>query len=150
MGEPSKEATWILVDVSRSMASDIADVKGAVLDMLSTKIFHHKQDVVGILLLGTEKSENALNAEMGDGQYEHITTLRNMAKVDFDALRTVHDELEADSFAQPTSSTASRSASTCCSASCGSSSSRSGCSSSRAPRRRATPTTTTSASSRRR
>ena len=97
MGEPSKEATWILVDVSRSMASDIADVKGAVLDMLSTKIFHHKQDVVGILLLGTEKSENALNAEMGDGQYEHITTLRNMAKVDFDALRTVHDELEADS-----------------------------------------------------
>ena len=64
MGEPSKEATWILVDVSRSMASDIADVKGAVLDMLSTKIFHHKQDVVGILLLGTEKSENALNAEI--------------------------------------------------------------------------------------
>ena len=49
MGEPSKEATWILVDVSRSMASDIADVKGAVLDMLSTKIFHHKQEMAPTL-----------------------------------------------------------------------------------------------------
>ena len=85
----------ILVDVSRSMASDIADVKGAVLDMLDQDL--PPQAGRGRHPAARDREERERAERRAATQYEHITTLRNMAKVDFDALRTVHDELEADS-----------------------------------------------------
>ena len=74
MGEPSKEATWILVDVSRSMASDIADVTGAVLDIQKRANEGSSTQLVTIKgnALQVRKASAALEGQIGRLEPEEL------------------------------------------------------------------------------
>lgn len=58
MSEPAKEALFILVDVSESMRPHLEDVKSAIQMVINQKILFHKQDVVGVGVLGSVATNN--------------------------------------------------------------------------------------------
>ena len=95
MSEPTKEATYLLLDVAESMRPHLADAKAALKAQLTNKVLFSKQDVVGLALLGTEDTENAVNEEMGDGQYENISVKYTVAKATFKAVSAL-DEAECE------------------------------------------------------
>ena len=64
--DASKDATFYLLDVS--MKASLGLAKEVLRHQLSNKVLFHRQDVVGLALLGTEDTNNPLNEEMGDGQ----------------------------------------------------------------------------------
>ncbi|OQS04042.1 hypothetical protein THRCLA_03685 [Thraustotheca clavata] len=82
----SKEAMMIVLDASASMREPLAEItrkvavgsrfdaaKTAVQSILSQKMLFRKHDEVGIVMYGTEDTENPLN-EQG-GEYEHVKVL---------------------------------------------------------------------------
>lgn len=87
----SKEATFLLLDVADSMRPHLADAKVALRAQLTNKVLFSKQDVVGLALLGTQETENAVNEEMGDGQYENISVKHPVCKATFKAVSALDD-----------------------------------------------------------
>lgn len=91
MAEPTKEATYLLLDVADSMRPHLADAKMALKAQLTNKVLFSRQDVVGLALLGTQETENAVNEEMGDGQYENISVKYPVSKATFQAVSALED-----------------------------------------------------------
>lgn len=85
----SKEAVVIVLDIGRTMSqvrNNTAPLEGAakaVNLLVQQKLLFGKNDEVGVVLLGTRETENAL---MEDG-YSNITVLRDIAPPDLDLLR---------------------------------------------------------------
>ena len=48
-----------------------------------------------MVLIGTKKTDNNLNSTLGKGQYENVTELRALEKVNIDSLRSI-DEIELE------------------------------------------------------
>jgi hypothetical protein len=44
-----------------------------------------------MVLIGTKKTDNNLNSTLGKGQYENVTELRTLEKVNIDSLRSIDD-----------------------------------------------------------
>ncbi len=78
-----KECLYVVLDVSESMRPHLAQAVEALNMMLNAKILFQPRDVVGIGLHGTAETRNAMNAEVEDGQYEHIVHHHNVAPVSF-------------------------------------------------------------------
>ncbi|CAN6460269.1 unnamed protein product [Victoria cruziana] len=80
----NKEALLLLLDVSPSMHSMLADVGKICLLLVQKKLIYNKNDEVGVVIFGTEDTCNELEKEVGG--YEHVVVLRTLKVVDEDAL----------------------------------------------------------------
>ena len=89
----TKESLCIVIDNTASMRSDRDGVCHAVREMVLQKIFHSKQDVVGLVLHGTEGTSHGVaeDDETVDGQYPHITEVHKMAPVSCRTLAAIND-----------------------------------------------------------
>ena len=56
----SKECVVVVLDVAETMRPHLLDAKEVLSALLTSKILFNKQDVVGIVLLGTEDTGGAL------------------------------------------------------------------------------------------
>ena len=83
----SKEALFIALDVSDSMRPHLDDVTGAVQRMLCDRIFHSKQDAVGLLKAGAEATDNEVALQMGG--YDHIAVVGSMGPVGMKRIENV-------------------------------------------------------------
>ena len=86
MVEPNKEACFLLLDVNETMEAHLADAKLALKSTVISKILFNKQDVLGIGLVGTDGTDNMVADEMGEGQYEHVSVVKKVAKASFSSL----------------------------------------------------------------
>ena len=86
MAEPGKEACFMLLDVNETMEAHLADAKLALKSQVTSKILFNKQDVLGIGLVGTDGTDNMVADEMGEGQYEHVSVVKKVAKATFSSL----------------------------------------------------------------
>jgi hypothetical protein len=85
----AKEALCVVIDVSRHMRPHLDDALEAVRMLVNAKILFHKQDVVGLVLHGTQATENTVAAEYGGDQYMHITETHAMAPVSYRTLEAL-------------------------------------------------------------
>ena len=83
----SKEALFIALDVSDSMRPHLDDVTGAVQRMLCDRIFHSKQDAVGLLKAGADATDNEVALQMGG--YDHIAVVGSMGPVGMKRIENV-------------------------------------------------------------
>ena len=79
----------MLLDVNETMEAHLADAKLALKSQVTSKILFNKQDVLGIGLVGTEGTDNMVADEMGDGQYEHVSVVKKVAKATFSSLEAL-------------------------------------------------------------
>ena len=79
----------MLLDVNETMGAHLADAKLALKSQVTSKILFNKQDVLGIGLVGTEGTDNMVADEMGDGQYEHVSVVKKVAKATFSSLEAL-------------------------------------------------------------
>ncbi|KAJ4457638.1 putative X-ray repair cross-complementing protein 5 [Paratrimastix pyriformis] len=93
------EALVIILDVGRTMSAKertpthFDAAKKAVTLLIQQKIIYNPKDEIGLLLVGTEGTENDLYEE-GSDQYAHITLARDMDTCDLEFLRKL-ERLEA-------------------------------------------------------
>ncbi|RGB33638.1 SPOC like C-terminal domain-containing protein [Rhizophagus diaphanus] len=106
-----KKCTIYIVDVGPTMWQVKRDEGGIALDlarkallaMLEAKVFAGlKSDVTGLLVFGTDETDNQLN-DQTPGEYENITTLYPIEQPQLPILRTVnnnmpHGNVQADAF----------------------------------------------------
>lgn len=95
------EALVIVIDVSPSMSNAGEDGKSpldkcltAANMILQRKIFtdtKKNKDEAALILFGTDGTENSLNQEFGDGNYENITVSREMNVIDLEMLKFVNN-----------------------------------------------------------
>ena len=95
------EALVIVIDVSPSMRDAAEDGKSpldkcvtAANMILQRKIFtdtKKNKDEAALILFGTEGTDNSLNQQFGDGNYENITVSREMNVIDLEMLKFVND-----------------------------------------------------------
>ena len=76
----------MLLDVNETMTAHLADAKLALKSQVTSKILFNKQDVLGIGLVGTEGTDNMVHDEMGEGEYEHVSVVKQVAKATFSSL----------------------------------------------------------------
>ena len=76
----------MLLDVNETMEAHLADAKLALKSQVTSKILFNKQDVLGIGLVGTNGTDNMVADEMGEGQYEHVSVVKKVAKATFSSL----------------------------------------------------------------
>mmetsp|Transcript_14050 Transcript_14050/g.36347 ORF Transcript_14050/g.36347 Transcript_14050/m.36347 type:complete len:778 (-) Transcript_14050:321-2654(-) len=91
----AKEALCVVLDVSARMQPHLTDALDAVRMLVNSKILFQKQDVVGIVLHGTEDTRNAVATEYGDEQYLHISEAHPMAPVNYRTLEALDRSAEA-------------------------------------------------------
>eukprot|EP00455_Lapot_gusevi_P048048 TRINITY_DN6592_c0_g2_i3.p1 TRINITY_DN6592_c0_g2~~TRINITY_DN6592_c0_g2_i3.p1 ORF type:complete len:729 (-),score=150.15 TRINITY_DN6592_c0_g2_i3:21-2207(-) len=95
----SKEACAIVLDVGRSMFGEIENAKKALRLMIQQKLLFTKQDEMGLVLMGTNETANALNEENPD-EYMHISVQRDVSLPKLDFLESVDtidcEDAEAD------------------------------------------------------
>ncbi|THU63792.1 hypothetical protein C4D60_Mb01t19570 [Musa balbisiana] len=80
----NKESLVLLIDVGPSIHSVLQDVEGVCSMLVQKKLIFSKSDEVGIVLFGTEDTNNELEKEVGG--YEHVVVLRDIRVVDDDAV----------------------------------------------------------------
>ncbi|XP_009399523.2 ATP-dependent DNA helicase 2 subunit KU80 isoform X1 [Musa acuminata AAA Group] len=80
----NKESLVLLIDVGPSIHSVLQDVEGVCSMLVQKKLIFSKSDEVGIVLFGTEDTNNELEKEVGG--YEHVAVLRDIRVVDDDAV----------------------------------------------------------------
>lgn len=56
--------------------------------MIQQKLLFTRQDELGLVLVGTDETDNDLAAEDG-GSYEHVTVLKQLQKPDLQLLETI-------------------------------------------------------------
>lgn len=75
----TKEALFLALDVSPSMAQHLPGVLSALQGQLCDKLLHSKQDAFGMLLVGSAETHNTCSEEMGG--YEHLRVAGSMGSV---------------------------------------------------------------------
>src|SRR4051812_9590278 len=86
----------VIIDVGRSMGKVVGGggitgldhAKKALRLMIQQKLLFTKRDELGVVLVGTKKTENPLNDEVGEG-YEHVTVLNTLKVPDLEMLESV-------------------------------------------------------------
>ncbi|RHY06428.1 hypothetical protein DYB36_010422, partial [Aphanomyces astaci] len=95
------EAIMIVLDASVAMRSPLAEVtrkvevgsrfeaaKSAIQGIVNQKLLFRKNDEVGIIMYGTEGTDNQLNAD-DDNSYKHVTVVSSAAPVTIDLAKQV-------------------------------------------------------------
>ncbi|KAL5712525.1 ATP-dependent DNA helicase II subunit 2 [Ranunculus cassubicifolius] len=82
-----KEALLLLLDVGPSMHGLIPEMEKICSMLVQKKTIFNRNDEVGIVLFGTEDTNNELTNEIGG--YEHIVVLRNFKVVDGDVIEAL-------------------------------------------------------------
>ena len=90
---PAKESLCLVIDTTANARPHLEAMQRTVKELIVNKIFHSKQDVVGILGHGTEGTNHSVaeDEETEDGQYPHITELHKMFPVSCQTLGAVHE-----------------------------------------------------------
>ncbi|KAK7390110.1 hypothetical protein VNO78_25409 [Psophocarpus tetragonolobus] len=83
----NKEALVLLLDVGPSMHSVLSEIERVCSMLVQKKLIYSKHDEVGIVLFGTEDTNNELTKEVGG--YQHVVVLRNSKVVDGDIVETL-------------------------------------------------------------
>ncbi|CAN1332539.1 ATP-dependent DNA helicase 2 subunit KU80 [Linum perenne] len=84
----NKENMVLVLDVGPAMHALLPEVEKVCAMLIEKKLIYHRADEVGIVLFGTQGTDNELAKEVGG--YEHIMVLQNMKVVDGDLVRGVH------------------------------------------------------------
>ncbi|PIA45053.1 hypothetical protein AQUCO_01700540v1 [Aquilegia coerulea] len=82
-----KEALLLLLDVGPSMHSILPEIEKVCSMLVQKKMIFNKADEVGVVLFGTEDTDNELTNEVGG--YEHVMVLRNIKVVDGDGIEAL-------------------------------------------------------------
>ncbi|KAF3337158.1 ATP-dependent DNA helicase 2 subunit KU80 isoform X1 [Carex littledalei] len=85
----NKEALVLLIDVGPSMHGVLPEIEKVCSLLMQKKLIFGKYDEVGIVLFGTDETENELAIEVGG--YEHVSVLRNIKVVDGDAIEIIQN-----------------------------------------------------------
>ncbi|CAK8575064.1 unnamed protein product [Lathyrus sativus] len=83
----NKEALLLLLDVGPSMHAVLPEVEKVCSMLVQKKLIYNKYDEVGIVLFGTEDTDNELTTEVGG--YQHVVVLRNTKVVDGDIVEAL-------------------------------------------------------------
>ncbi|XP_027335253.1 ATP-dependent DNA helicase 2 subunit KU80 isoform X2 [Abrus precatorius] len=83
----NKEALVLLLDVGPSMHSVLPEIQKVCSMLVQKKLIHNKYDEVGIVLFGTEDTDNELTTEVGG--YQHVVVLKNIKVVDGDIVEAL-------------------------------------------------------------
>ncbi|XP_027107832.1 ATP-dependent DNA helicase 2 subunit KU80 isoform X2 [Coffea arabica] len=85
----NKEALVLVLDVGPTMHAILPQIEKVCSMLIEKKLIYSKSDEVGVVLFGTEATENELTKEVGG--YEHITVLRHIKVVDGDLLQALQN-----------------------------------------------------------
>uniref|UniRef100_A0A2N9EDU9 ATP-dependent DNA helicase 2 subunit KU80 n=1 Tax=Fagus sylvatica TaxID=28930 RepID=A0A2N9EDU9_FAGSY len=84
----NKETLLLLLDVGPSMHSVLPEVEKVCSLLVEKKLIHSKYDEVGVIIFGTEETQNELTREVGG--YQHVVVLRDTKVVDGDLVEALH------------------------------------------------------------
>ncbi|XP_004306918.1 PREDICTED: ATP-dependent DNA helicase 2 subunit KU80 [Fragaria vesca subsp. vesca] len=82
-----KDGTVLVIDVGPSMHKALPEIERLCSMLVEKKLIYSKSDEVGVVLFGTEGTENVLTREVGG--YDHITVLQDIKVVDEDLIQAV-------------------------------------------------------------
>ncbi|XP_065859428.1 ATP-dependent DNA helicase 2 subunit KU80 [Euphorbia lathyris] len=85
----NREGLILLLDVGPSMHNVLPEISRVCSMLVQKKLVYNKYDEVGVVVFGTEETENDLTVEVGG--YEHVKVLRNIKVVDGDAVETLQE-----------------------------------------------------------
>ncbi|XP_019443889.1 PREDICTED: ATP-dependent DNA helicase 2 subunit KU80-like isoform X1 [Lupinus angustifolius] len=85
----NKEALLLLIDVGPSMHSVLPQLQKVCSMLLQKKLIYTKYDEVGVVLFGTEDTNNDLTTEVGG--YQHVVVLKNIKVVDGDIVDALQE-----------------------------------------------------------
>lgn len=80
----NREALLLILDVGPSMHDLLPEVEKVSSMLVQKKLIYHKSDEVGVVLFGTEDTDNELTSEVGG--YEHVVVLQHIKVVDWDVI----------------------------------------------------------------
>ncbi|KAH1250397.1 ATP-dependent DNA helicase 2 subunit KU80 [Glycine max] len=83
----NKEALLLLLDVGPSMHPALSEIEKVCSMLVHKKLIYSKYDEVGIVLFGTEDTNNELTTEVGG--YQHVVVLKNIKVVDGDIVEAL-------------------------------------------------------------
>ncbi|EOX96208.1 Ku80 family protein isoform 3 [Theobroma cacao] len=83
----NKEKLVLLLDVGPSMHSVLPEVEKVCSMLVEKKLIFRKNDEVGVVVFGTEETNNDLTKEVGG--YDHIVVLEDIKVVDGDLIDTL-------------------------------------------------------------
>ncbi|XP_057501213.1 ATP-dependent DNA helicase 2 subunit KU80 isoform X1 [Actinidia eriantha] len=83
----NKEALVLVLDVGPSMHNMLQEIEKVCSMLVQKKLIFSKNDEVGVVLFGTEDTNNELTKEVGG--YEHVVVLRHIKVVDGDAVEAL-------------------------------------------------------------
>ncbi|KAI8024897.1 ATP-dependent DNA helicase 2 subunit KU80 [Camellia lanceoleosa] len=83
----NKEALVLLLDVGRFMHNNLPEIEKVCSMLVQKKLIYSKNDEVGVVLFGTEDTDNELTNEVGG--YEHVVVLRHIKVVDGDVVEAL-------------------------------------------------------------
>ncbi|KAF4384654.1 hypothetical protein F8388_003961 [Cannabis sativa] len=83
----NKETLLLLIDVGPSMHNALPEIEKVCFSLIQKKLIFTKYDEVGVILFGTQDTNNELTNEVGG--YEHVVVLRKIGVVDVDLLETL-------------------------------------------------------------
>uniref|UniRef100_A0A6N2MVM4 ATP-dependent DNA helicase 2 subunit KU80 n=1 Tax=Salix viminalis TaxID=40686 RepID=A0A6N2MVM4_SALVM len=78
----NKEGLVLLLDVGPTMHNALPEIKKVCSMLIQKKLIYGKFDEVGVVVFGTQETDNELTKEVGG--YEHVVVLRNIKVVDGD------------------------------------------------------------------
>ncbi|KAJ6320513.1 hypothetical protein OIU78_015831 [Salix suchowensis] len=78
----NKEGLVLLLDVGPTMHNALPEIKKVCSMLIQKKLIYGKFDEVGVVVFGTQETDNELKKEVGG--YEHVVVLRNIKVVDGD------------------------------------------------------------------
>ncbi|RYR71038.1 hypothetical protein Ahy_A02g005336 isoform F [Arachis hypogaea] len=82
-----QEALVLLLDVGPSMHSVIPEIEKVCSMLVEKKLIFTKYDEVGVVLFGTEDTDNELTEEVGG--YQHVVVLKNIKVVEGDIVEAL-------------------------------------------------------------
>ncbi|XP_072966098.1 ATP-dependent DNA helicase 2 subunit KU80 isoform X1 [Typha angustifolia] len=85
----NKEALVLLLDVGPSMHGALPEVEKVCSMLMQKKLIYGKSDEVGVVLFGTEDTDNDLEKEVGG--YEHTVVIRSIKVVDGETVEVVQN-----------------------------------------------------------
>lgn len=85
----NREALVLVLDVGPTMHAILPEIEKVCSMLIEKKLIYSKSDEVGVVLFGTEATENELTNEVGG--YEHVTVLRHVKVVDGDLLQALQN-----------------------------------------------------------
>ncbi|XP_017243554.1 ATP-dependent DNA helicase 2 subunit KU80 isoform X2 [Daucus carota subsp. sativus] len=83
----NKEALLLLIDVGPSMHTVLPEVEKVCSMLVQKKLIFGKYDDVGVVIFGTEDTDNELTNEVGG--YEHVVVLNHLKVVDGDLIKVL-------------------------------------------------------------